>query len=78
MEKFRAFLKNFHLVELNLPIMETFAAVRAHLRRRGQIIPDFDMLLAATALHYNLVILTNNRKHFERIPELKLFEWKSS
>jgi tRNA(fMet)-specific endonuclease VapC len=73
-EKFRAFLKNFHLPDLNLPIMETFAEVRAHLRRRGQIIPDFDILLAATALQYDLVILTNNRKHFERIPDLKIYE----
>ena len=73
-EKFRALLKNFHLVDLNLPIMETFAEVRAHLRRRGQIIPDFDILLAATALHYDLVMLTNNRKHFERIPDLKIYQ----
>jgi tRNA(fMet)-specific endonuclease VapC len=77
-EKFRTFLKNFHLIDLNLPTMETFAEVRAHLRRRGQIIPDFDILLAATALHYDLVILTNNRKHFERIPDLKIYEWHRS
>jgi predicted nucleic acid-binding protein len=40
--------------------MERFAAIRAHLRRRGELIPDFDLLLAATALHYDLTVLTAN------------------
>jgi predicted nucleic acid-binding protein len=34
---FRAFLGNFQLLPLNLPIIEKFAEVRAHLRRRSQI-----------------------------------------
>jgi tRNA(fMet)-specific endonuclease VapC len=72
-EKFRAFLKNFQLVDLNLPLMETFAEVRAGLRRSGQIISDIDIFLAATALHYNLTVLTFNKKHFERIPDLKIY-----
>ena len=55
-ETFRSFLNNFELLNLNLPMMEKFAEVRAHLRRRGQMIPDFDLLLASTALHYDLVV----------------------
>jgi tRNA(fMet)-specific endonuclease VapC len=77
-ETSRAFLNNFQLINLNLPISETFAEIRAHLRRRGEIISDMDIFLAATALHYDLVILTNNRKHFERIPDLKIYQWHSS
>ena len=38
------------------------------------MISDFDMLLGATALHYDLTVLTYNKKHFERIPEAKLFQ----
>jgi predicted nucleic acid-binding protein len=53
--------------------METFAQVRAHLRRRGEIISDFDMLIGATALHYNLIVLTHNKKHFARIPDIKIY-----
>jgi tRNA(fMet)-specific endonuclease VapC len=69
---FRSFLSNFQLLNLNFPIIEKFAEVRAHLRRRGQMISDFDILLGATALHYDLIVLTYNKKHFERIPDIKI------
>jgi tRNA(fMet)-specific endonuclease VapC len=71
-QTFRSFLSNFQLLNLNLPIIEKFAEVRAHLRRKGQIISDFDILLGATALHYDLIVLTYNKKHFERIPDIKI------
>jgi tRNA(fMet)-specific endonuclease VapC len=71
---FRSFVDNFQLLNLNLPIVEKFAQIRAHLRRRGQMISDFDMLLGATALYYDLTVLTHNKKHFERIPDVKLFQ----
>ncbi len=58
---------------LNLPIMEKFAEIRALLRRRGELISDFDILLGATALHHDLTVLTYNKRHFERIPDLKLY-----
>ena len=35
-QTFRSFLKNFQLLNLNLPIIEKFAEVRAHLRRKGR------------------------------------------
>ena len=73
LSSFREFLTPFKRLTLNEPIMETFAEVRAHLRRRGEIISDFDMLIGATALHYNLIVLTLNKKHFERIPEIKIY-----
>lgn len=71
---FRSFLKNFQLVNLSLPIIEKFAEVRAHLRRKGQMISDIDIFLAATALHHDLVVLTYNKKHFERIPDLRVYQ----
>src|SRR2546421_2468531 len=69
---FRAFFQHFHLLNLNLPIVEKFAEIRSYLRRRGELISDFDILLGATALHHDLTVLTYNKRHFERIPDLKL------
>jgi tRNA(fMet)-specific endonuclease VapC len=74
LSSFREFLVPFKRLTLNEPIMETFAQVRAHLRRRGQIISDFDMLIGSTALHYNLIVLTHNKKHFARIPDIKIYQ----
>jgi tRNA(fMet)-specific endonuclease VapC len=53
--------------------MERFGEIRAMLRRRGEIISDFDILIGATALHYNLTLLIYNTQHFKRIPHLKLY-----
>jgi predicted nucleic acid-binding protein len=38
------------------------------------LIPYLDLLIAATALAYDLTLLTRNRRHFQRIPDLKLYE----
>jgi predicted nucleic acid-binding protein len=32
------------------------------------------ILLGATALHYDLIVLTYNKKHFQRIPDIKIFQ----
>jgi tRNA(fMet)-specific endonuclease VapC len=71
---FRQFLRPYQVVGVNEPIMERFAEIRSFLRRRGQLISDFDILLGATALHYDLTVLTFNRKHFSRIPDLALYQ----
>jgi tRNA(fMet)-specific endonuclease VapC len=55
-------------------IVERFARQRAALRRQGQLIPDMDLLIAATALEENLTLVTRNIRHFERIPELRLYQ----
>jgi tRNA(fMet)-specific endonuclease VapC len=73
LQRFRAFLDNFELLNLNVPIVEKFAEIRADLRRRGEIISDFDIVIAATALHHDLMLLTYNARHFKRIPNLKLY-----
>ncbi|SRR6266478_271376 len=70
---FRQFLSSFTLLNLNEPIMQRFAEIRSFLRRRGEIISDFDILIGATALHHGLTLLTYNTRHFKRIPDLQFY-----
>jgi predicted nucleic acid-binding protein len=69
----RSFLQQLRILGLNDPIMVRFAEIRSHLRRQGQLIPDLDLLIAATALEHDLTLLTFNIRHFRRIPQLKLY-----
>ena len=69
----RHFLSAFTVLEITDPVTVVFSELRAMLRRRGDRIPDFDLLIAATALHHNLTLLTFNRRHFDRVPELKIY-----
>jgi predicted nucleic acid-binding protein len=73
LEEYRRFLSRFLVLSLTDAVMEQFAEMRAFLRRRGQLIADFDLIAAITALHHNLTLLTYNRRHFERIPDLRLY-----
>jgi hypothetical protein len=49
-----------------------FGRERGRLRAAGLTIGDFDLLIAATALQYDLTLLTNNRRHFERVEGLRI------
>ncbi len=73
LQTFRQFLAPFPLLDLNEPIMERFAEIRSYLRRRGELISDFDLLIGATTLSYDLTLLTYNKRHFTRIPDLMSF-----
>lgn len=46
--------------------------LKADVRRRGLTVPDNDLWIGATALHYEIPLLTNNRRHFEQIDRLVL------
>ncbi len=70
-EGFRKFLRGVDVLPLNRTIMQRFARIRGELRRKGQLIGDPDILIAASAIHYDLILLTRNKKDYERIPTLK-------
>jgi predicted nucleic acid-binding protein len=59
---------------LDRDIMTRFARIRGDLRRQGQSIGDLDLLIAATAIHHDLTLVTRNVRHYARIPDLKLHQ----
>ncbi|MBI3913582.1 MAG: type II toxin-antitoxin system VapC family toxin [Chloroflexi bacterium] len=69
---FRKFLQWVDVLPLNRRIMQRFARIRGQLRKQGQLIGDPDILIAATALHNDLTLVSRNLKHFQRIANLKL------
>lgn len=76
--RMRSVLARFSIISLSEPIMEHFARTRAHLRRTGQLIPDMDLLIAATAVHHELQLVTRNLRHFGRVPGLSLYQHQPS
>ena len=73
-EVFHRFLCSMEILPLTKPIMQQFARIRGNLRRKGQIIGDFDILIAATAIQHHLTLVTRNVKDYQRIPNLKLYQ----
>ena len=50
-------------------------ALRADLKARGTPIGDFDEMIAAPALAIGAVVVTDNTRHFTRVPGLLLENW---
>ena len=49
-----------------------FGKERGRLRAAGLMIGNCDLLIGAIALRHHLILLTNNRCHFERIEGLRM------
>jgi tRNA(fMet)-specific endonuclease VapC len=62
---------------LPLGIKEALLAgdLLAYLHASGKIIDVEDVLIGATALSNDLTVVTNNIKHFARIPNLQVEDW---
>ena len=66
------FLAQYPIIDLDVPICRIFGMERARLRAAGTPIQDMDLLIGATALHHDLTLLSNNRRHFERLSGLRI------
>ncbi len=66
------FLSGVDVLGLDEEICQRFGQLRGSMRKHGQTVGDFDLLIAATALRHGLTLLTNNRKHFEGIAGLEI------
>jgi tRNA(fMet)-specific endonuclease VapC len=57
---------------------EQAAQIRSLLKTRGQPIGAYDVLIAATALAHNLIMVTANVREFARIPGLQVENWRQN
>jgi len=70
--KAEADLSRFEILPFDLPVARRAAELEAKLLRSGHPISIVNAIIAATALHYGLTLVTRNVKHFEKIEGLKL------
>ena len=71
-QQLNAFLSSVEVLSLDDGICRTFAVEWRRLRAAGNMISDFDLLIGSTALRHDLTLLTNNRRHFERVQDLSI------
>ncbi len=73
--RFQQFILLNQVLPINSIIASSGAQIFADLRRANQIIGHNDVLIGATAIEHDLVLVTNNTNHFSRIPGLSLDNW---
>lgn len=68
-------LTGIEMLPLTPAIMERFAIVRGQLtRNQRQQVGDMDLLIAATALEHGMTLVTFNRRDYDLVPGLTLYE----
>jgi tRNA(fMet)-specific endonuclease VapC len=63
------------ILPLTLQSVTISADIYAKLRQEGTPVDDIDLLIAGVALANNLVLVTHNQRHFNRIESLELQDW---
>ena len=55
--------------------LDIYAKEKSRLRKIGFIIDDFDILIGATAIQHEMIAVTNNTKHLNRLENLVIEDW---
>lgn len=63
--------ESFNLLNLDNEVIETYCNLYHKLKEEGTLIPDADLLIAATAMSHNITLKTKD-EHFERLRHLGL------
>ena len=58
--------------------LDIYAKEKARLRRKGTPLDDFDLLIGATAISNNLILVTRNTSDFERLSGIQIENWITS
>ncbi len=69
------FLTPVEVAHYNDVAAQKYGALRALLEKRGAPIGSLDTLIAAHALSLESILVTNNEREFDRVPELKTENW---
>jgi tRNA(fMet)-specific endonuclease VapC len=62
----------------NFPSLDVYANEKARLKTKGKIIDEFDLLIGATAIQSNLILVTKNVGDFERLDGIVIEDWTTT
>lgn len=74
-ERFHTLCTTLDVLPISDEVLLHGAVIYGDLHRRGQLIGDADILIAATAMVDGRAIVTNNVAHFDRIEDLSVTNW---
>lgn len=67
--------ERINFVPFNEPAQSVFGMLKADLEKKGTRLDDVDLMIASTAIAFNLVLVTNNTGHMQRIPGIQIENW---
>jgi tRNA(fMet)-specific endonuclease VapC len=71
-EKIENILNSLNILQLNKENAKAAGKIQAQLVNKGEDIGIMDIMIAAIAITNNEILITRNKKHFEKIEGLKI------
>ena len=69
------FVKHLSVINWDKKAAEHYGNIRVFFQVKGNVIGAMDMMIAAHARSQKMILVTNNEKHFKRVPKLKVENW---
>jgi tRNA(fMet)-specific endonuclease VapC len=69
------FVSHLEVLPYDIKASQHYGQIKASLEKKGNIIGENDIHIAAHAISQGLILVTNNLREFERVPNLKLENW---
>lgn len=75
-EMLQDFLNTLRIIDFGYREATCAAIIRSYLTNKGTLIGPYDLLIAATAVHHKLTLITSNVKEFQRVENLSWENWR--
>lgn len=75
LEEIATFISRLEVLDFGAKAAEHFGQLRAELERAGTPAGAYDMLIGAHARSEGLIVVTNNRREYDRMPGLRVENW---
>ena len=78
LEAIEEFVSHLDVLPYDAKASQHYGQIKATLERKGEIIGENDIQIAAHAISQGLILVSNNVKEFNRVPSLALENWVES
>ena len=75
LEAVEEFVSHLEVLSYDAKASQHYGQIKAKLEKKGQIIGENDIHIAAHAISQGLTLVTNSLKEFKRVPHLALENW---
>ena len=75
LESVEEFASHLEVLSYDAKASQHYGQIKATLEKKGEIIGENDIHIAAHAISQGLILVTNNLREFKRIPNLALENW---
>jgi len=72
---FEELMDKSEIITLDREIIDKASGIYADLKRRGELVEDADILIAASCPVEGMILVTDNEEHFRRIENLEVENW---